>query len=103
MGAEGRVGSAPSDRAHLEHLRDIVPKHVFDPGFQGCGRVRTSRTGSLHLQVDDTVLKVMKNYVSAILCDRRTDARLQQFFDLRNDFVFLCASAMPRISPTKLA
>ena len=39
------------------------------------------------MEVDDAVFEIMKDDVSAILRNSRPHARLQQFLDLRHDFV----------------
>ena len=41
------------------------------------------------MQINDAVLKIMKDYITTILRHRRAHAGLQQLLDLSHDFVFL--------------
>ena len=78
-----------SDRSHLHDFGDVVPKHVLDSCLQCRGRARAPRARTLHVEIDDTVLVILKDDVSAILRDRRTHACLEQLLDLGDDFVLV--------------
>src|ERR1051325_2135810 len=86
------------DRADFAHFRDVMPQHVLDAGLQRRGRAWTSRARTLHVQINDPILKIMEDDVAAIHRDRGTHPGFKQFLDLRHDLVvFLAAFRRIRI------
>src|SRR5690606_1925557 len=84
--------------AHFHDFWDIVPQHVLNAHLQGRGGGGAAGTGALHAQVDDTSLKPMEHDVAAVLSDRGAHPRVEQFLDLRGDFVSLAMIGVAVIS-----
>ncbi len=45
------------------------------------------------MQVDHAIAEILEDDIAAVLGNRRTDARLEQFLDLGDDFVVLGGGA----------
>src|SRR5471030_1504386 len=75
------------DRLHFDDFRHVVLQKVLNSHFQGGRRTRATRARALHLQVDDAFAEVMEHDIAAVLGHGRTDAGLEQIFDLGNNFV----------------
>ena len=63
------------------HVRHEMAQQVLDAVLQRRGRGRAARAGALHGEKDDAVLEAAEGDVAAVIGDRRTHARLDQFLD----------------------
>ncbi len=64
-------------------------QHVLDAALQCHGGGRTARTGTLHVEEHDAFLIALEGDVAAVLRNGRTDTRVENFLDLRDDLAVL--------------
>src|SRR6185312_10777983 len=74
----------PSHRPDFDHVRHKMLEQVLDAVLQRRGGRRAAGTGSLHVEIDDTVLEAAERDVAAVAGHSRTDPGFNQVLDGRN-------------------
>ena len=74
-----------------------MSQQVLDAHFQRQRGRGAPRTGTLHMQIDNTSIKSVERDVTTVLSHGRAYARIKQFLDLSNDLaVFTVMLRMTR-------
>ena len=60
---------------------------ILDAHLERGRRARAARARALHVQVDHAIPEVLEDDIAAVLRHRRTNARIEKFLDLSDDFI----------------